>query len=48
VAPFFMMFFGYYYMGNRQMFFSEVEILENKYDVRNSNHKIFDFSKGLD
>jgi hypothetical protein len=40
-APLPMFAFGYWFLGNRQMFFNEAHALEYKYEVRSLNHKIF-------
>lgn len=42
-----MLVFGYWKLGNRQIFFNEVQLLENKNEVIQSNHKPFDFDKGI-
>lgn len=47
-APILMIIFGYWQLGNRQIFFNEVEPLVNANDVRPCKHYYFDFSKGVD
>ena len=43
-APIFMMLFAYWQLGNRQMFFNEVEVKQNQRDIVRDGHKFFNFS----
>ena len=47
-APLLMLLFGYWKLSNRQIFFNEVSLLENKNDVLKSNHAPLNFDKGAD
>ena len=48
-SPLLMLFFGYWYLGNRQIFFNEHnEIEENFGEVKETGHRVFNYSKGPD
>ena len=47
-APIPMLFFGYWQLGNRQIFFNESSPIEQPGEIGDPGHKIFDFSKGID
>jgi hypothetical protein len=47
-APVIMLFFGYWMMGNRQMFYNEHIEVEYGNKSLLTSHVPFDFSKGLD
>lgn len=47
IAPLSMLLSGYWLLGNRQMFFNEVNYVVNANDVSTPNHHILDFSKGV-
>jgi len=47
-APLIMIVFMYWMLGNRQMFYNEVELRTNFNDILRPNHNWFDFSKGVD
>ena len=46
-APWFMICFGYWQLGNRQIFFNEISEKLIKKEEYDPNHKLFDYSKGL-
>jgi hypothetical protein len=46
-APLFMMCFGYWQLGNRQIFFNEAHLKNIQSDEYNPGHKLIDFSKGI-
>ena len=48
LGPIFMMAFGYWYLGNRQMFFNEYSPIERANSaIQDPNHHIVDFSDGF-
>jgi len=47
LAPFFMFAFGYWQLGNRQIFFNMTYVKENNGDTQNPYHELFDYSQGL-
>ena len=46
-APLGMLLMGYWYLGNRQMFFNEINTREKKFESPDPDHHAFDFSKGV-
>lgn len=46
-APLMMLFFGYWQLGNRQIFFNESEPIEYNHSQVCPNHSLFDFSNGI-
>lgn len=48
VAPIMMMSFGYWFLGNRQMFFNEHVDVQYANGSKLVDHAAFDFSKGFD
>jgi hypothetical protein len=48
-SPILMLCAGYWYLGNRQIFFNEyAHIEENFGEVKDTGHRVFDYSKGPD
>lgn len=47
LAPILMFTFGYWQMGNRQIFFNEPSTKDNNADHQETSHSLFDFSDGL-
>ena len=46
-APLFMICFGYWQLGNRQIFFNEAYLKDIGSEEYNPGHKLIDFSKGI-
>lgn len=46
IAPLVMMAFGYWYLGNRQMFFNQKVVIDNKQDSVDSKHNFFMYTPG--
>lgn len=47
-APIPMLLFGFWQLGNRQIFFNESIPIEDLGETGDPGHKIFDYSKGID
>jgi len=48
-SPVLMLMYGFWYLGNRQIFFNEfTSVTENFGEVKDAKHRVFDFSKGPD
>jgi len=47
-APLFMIVFGFWQLGNRQMFFNETTIMEKQGQIFRAHHHWFDYSQGVD
>ena len=45
-APMFMLSFGYWQLGNRQMFFNQIPQINHKNEIYDPKHKFFDYSEG--
>ena len=47
-APVVMLMFGYWQLGNRQIFFNEKIVFKYLSEISDPNHRLFDYSKGPD
>ena len=47
-APVFMVCMGYWMLGNRQMFYNEIIPIQYSNDALLTNHRPFDYTKGID
>jgi len=46
-APIFMFAFGFWVLGNRQIFFNHIEIKHHDNEIEDPGHGLFDFLKGI-
>ena len=46
-APMMMLSFGYWQLGNRQIFFNDFSSKLNQGDLQETNHKLLDYSEGV-
>jgi len=49
LPPVIMLILGYWYLGNRQMFFNKYDTIETSFgEIKDPKHPLFDYSEGLD